>query len=464
MILKNARVYSDGLIHNGAILINNGIISQIKFTSKAEEFKELTEKNQDGKEIDCQNKLILPGIIDIHSHLRDMGQKEKETFLTGTMAAAFSGITTIFNMPNTKPPAITEKQVKSWIREAEKNIYVDVGFIAGVPNEINEAEIEKIINLGIFGFKIYPLSPLNDIDWNNGVNIQKILIISSKYQVPIFIHAAFPISDFEREQITEEFKIQKIPILEFHNRLNPVKTEEEYISFIIESYKKLIIEEEFNPKKYPIIHFCHVSCIESYLTIQRALKSDDDLKISYEVTPHHLLLSNNLTLTNVNYGKVLPPLRKLEHQKFLFNELKEGKIEIIGTDHAPHTIEEKSLEYLKAPSGFPGFETYPLLILDKIFNFELPLENFVKASSENPAKKFNLKSKGFIKEGYDADLLIVDKVPKYQLNLNNFRTKAKFSPFENFKTSVQIWKVFLRGIEINYNNINPNGKIIYRKL
>jgi len=232
MILKNARIYFDGLIHNGAILINNGIISQIKFTTKAKEFKELVEKNQDGKELDCQNKLILPGIIDIHSHLRDMGQKEKETFLTGTMAAAFSGITTIFNMPNTKPPAITENQVKLWIKKAKKHIYIDVGFIAGVPNEIDEAEIERIIDLGVLGFKIYPLSPLNGIDWNKSANIQKILIISSKYQVPIFIHAAFPISDFEREQITEEFKIQKIPILEFHNRLNPVKKEEEFINFI----------------------------------------------------------------------------------------------------------------------------------------------------------------------------------------------------------------------------------------
>lgn len=464
MILKNAKIYSDGLIHSGAILINNGIINIIKYTPKKKDYKQLAKKNQDSREYDCQNKLILPGIIDIHSHLRDMGQKEKETFLTGTMAAALSGITTVFNMPNTIPPAITEKQVKLWIREAKKNIYVDVGFIAGVPYEINEPEIKRIINLGVFGFKIYPLSPLSNIDWNNPVNIQNILTISSKYQVPIFIHAAFPISDFEREQINEEFKIQKIPILVLHNRLNPVKKEEDYIRFIIENYKKLIIEEIFDPKQYPIVHFCHVSCIESYLNIQRALKLDDNLKISYEVTPHHLLLSNNLTLINDNYGKVLPPLRKEKHHKFLFNELKEGEIELIGTDHAPHTIEEKSLEYLKAPSGFPSFETYPLVILDKVFNFEFPLENFVKASSENPAKIFNLKSKGFIKEGYDADLFIVDKLPKYQINSKNFRTKAKFSPFENFKTSVQIWKVFLRGIEINYENIIPNGKVIYRKL
>ncbi|MFX1311285.1 MAG: amidohydrolase family protein, partial [Promethearchaeota archaeon] len=151
MILKNARIYSEGVIHNGAILIDNGIIKHLIFESKAKDLKEFAEKNRDSKEINCQNKLVLPGLIDVHSHLRDMGQEEKETFLTGTMAAAFSGITTIFNMPNTIPPAITEKQIKLWIKKAKKNIYINVGFIAGVPNNMEDTEIEKIINLGVLG-------------------------------------------------------------------------------------------------------------------------------------------------------------------------------------------------------------------------------------------------------------------------------------------------------------------------
>ena len=115
-------------------------------------------------------------------------------------------------------------------------------------------------------------------------------------------------------------------------------------------------------------------------------------------------------------------------------------------------------------SGFPGFETYPLVILDKVFRFQLSFENFVKAASENPALIFNLKNKGFIKEGYDADLFIVDKVPDYKINPQNFKTKAKFSPFEGFITSVQIWKVLLGGIEINNDDSVPNGKVIKRML
>ncbi|MCK4285815.1 MAG: amidohydrolase family protein, partial [Candidatus Lokiarchaeota archaeon] len=240
MILKNGKIFSEGLIHNGDILINSGIITKVVYEPDEQGFQNLVGKNQDGKIVDCENKIILPGIIDVHSHLRDIGQSEKETFFTGTKAAAYSGITTVFNMPNTKPPAITEDQVKKWMKKAQNNINIDVGFIAGVPKRINEVEIKKIIDLGIIGFKIYPKNPLSKIDWNKSVNIQKILNISSKYQIPIFIHAAFPLSDKEKDQIVEDFKVLKFSILKFHDRLNPVRMEEKYCNFVIQNYKDYI--------------------------------------------------------------------------------------------------------------------------------------------------------------------------------------------------------------------------------
>ncbi len=460
MILTNGKIFSGGLIHNGDILINNGIISKVVYEPEEQEFKKLVNKNQDGKIIDCENKIVLPGIIDIHSHLRDMKQSEKETFFTGTMAAAYSGITTVFNMPNTNPPANTEDQVKKWMDKAKNSINVDVGFIAGVPKGIDEDQIKKILDLGVIGFKIYPLSPLSEIDWKKSVSLQKILDISSKYQVPIFIHAAFPISDKEHHKLVDDFKVIKFPILEFHDRLNPVRMEVKYSEFVIQNYKDYITDNKTEPKRYPIIHFCHVSCKEAFLLIQKAINSDKNFRITFEVTPHHLLLSKDISLDNETHGKVLPPLRGREHSQFLLNELKEGNILLIGTDHAPHTREEKSQEYLKTPSGFPGFETYPIILFDQIFRYKLSLENFVKASSENPAKVFNLRNKGFIEEGYDADLIIINKIPEYLIKAQNFKTKAKFSPFENFTSTVNIWKVFLKGIEINVEKHITKGTII----
>jgi len=464
MILKNTKIYSEGLIREGTLLINNSIIDQIKFRPGEKDLEKIAKKNQDGKEIDCYNKLIIPGIIDIHSHLRDMDQNEKETFSTGTLAAAFSGITTVFNMPNTIPPAITSDQIKKWMEKATGNIHINVGFIAGIPKEFNEDEIKHIIELGVIGFKIYPLDSINDIDWLDSKNLQKILEVSSKYQITIFIHASYPLSEEEKEQVTQDFNQSQGRILEYHDKLDPIKAEEKYVKLVIKHYIKYIDSNHLKPEHYPRIHFCHISSMESYLIIRKALISNKNLKITFEVTPHHLLLSNKIILDNQNYGKVLPPLRGEEHPKFLFNELKEGNIKLIGTDHAPHTIEEKSQNYLDAPSGFPGFETYPLLILKKVFNFQLSLERFVKVASENPAKIFNLKNKGFIEVGYDADLLIVDKIPEYKINPQNFKTKAKFTPYEKFSTNVEIWKVFLGGIEINLEDSIPNGKIIKKML
>ncbi len=466
MILKNAKIYSDGLIRKGALFIEKGIIVSIIFNSTIETLAKLIEFNEDDKVIDCKNKLIIPGIIDIHSHLRDMEQSEKETFLTGSKAAAFSGITTVFNMPNTKPPAINVDQVKKWMKRAENNIFVDVGFIAGVPKGMSFEEIIKVVDLGVLGFKIYPLSPLNEINWTDSLNVQKLLNISNKFQIPIFIHPDWPLSDKKRDELYEDYSgnmREDYNFLQFHNNLFPVQMEARYVNFVLENYYKVISDNKLDPKDYPIVHFCHISCKDSYSIIQKALSMNYKLKITFEITPHHLLLSNKISLRNMNYGKVLPPLRDKEHSSYLFNELKEGRITLIGTDHAPHTLKEKS-EELGVPSGFPGFETYPLLLLDKVCNYELPLENFVKASSENPAKKFNIKNKGFIKEGYDADLVIIDKVPLYTIDSQKFKTKAKFTPYENFKTQIQIWKVFLRGFEINLEGLKPTGNIIKRSL
>ncbi len=187
--------------------------------------------------------------------------------------------------------------------------------------------------------------------------------------------------------------------------------------------------------------------------------------ITYEVTPHHILLNYNIKLENPAYGKVLPPLRRKSNSKFLFYQLNKGDIKFIGTDHAPHTIEEKSHPFFEAPSGFPGFETYLPLLLDKVYRNRLQLRSFVQAAMENPAKRFNLKRKGYIKENYFADLIIAEKSKDYPIDSQKFRSKAKYSPFENSDlsnrlTSAKIWKVFLRGKEINVTNSHPTGRIV----
>ncbi len=464
MILKNAKIFIENKLIDGALFIQSGKIQSIIKFPNEEKIEKIRSNNRKIVEIDCEKRIILPGIIDIHAHLRDMGQEEKETFQTGTKAALFSGITTVLNMPNTKPPAISEDQVKKWMERARDNIYTNVGFISGVPKNISEEEIKKILDLGVFGFKIYPLSPISDIDWNDPDNLLNILRISAKYSIPIFIHADYPLLEEEKDKIKQKIKNNNVKFLKIHNDLYPEENEAKFIKYVLTNYDKVINDNKSQIRNLPVIHFCHVSCKQSYELLSNLSK---DYDISFEVTPHHLLLSQEILLENESFGKVLPPLRKKSEAEFLFSKLKKGEIKFIGTDHAPHTMNEKSQHFFEAPSGFPGFETYALKILEKVFENILPLEYFVKAASENPAKRFNIIRKGFIKKGYDADLLIIEKITPTHLNSKLFISKAKFTPFENLNSSdrssnVLIWKIFLEGSEISLNETFPKGKMIYR--
>ncbi len=466
MILKNAKIFIGNKLIDGTLFIQSGKIRSIIKLPGEKNLENIRSENKKIVEIDCEKRIILPGIIDIHTHLRDMGQQEKETFQTGTKAALFSGITTVLNMPNTQPPAISEEQVKKWMERARDNIFNNVGFISGVPKNIDEEEIKKILDLGVFGFKIYPLSPLCDINWYDPDNLIKIFGISSKYGIPIFIHADFPLPEEEKENIKQKMKRSKVNYLKIHNELYPVENEAKFIKYILANYEKYINDYKSEITNLPKIHVCHVSCRDSY-----ELLSDlsNDYDISFEVTPHHLLLSQEILLKNESFGKVLPPLRKKSDAEFLFRKLREGRIKFIGTDHAPHTLKEKSKQFFEAPSGFPGFETYTFKLLEKIFENRLSLEFFIKAAAENPAKRFNIINKGKIEEGYDADLIIIEKVTSTYLNSNLFISKAKFTPFENLdpldrSANVLIWKIILGGSDISYNDPIPKGKMIYRTI
>ena len=461
-ILRNASLYLNGVVKQGSLVIKDGKIAKIVFNESTSEQRHFRPLKRFNTEIDCGGRLIIPGLIDIHSHLRDMAQSEKETFLTGTKAAAFNGITTVFNMPNTSPPANSSRQIKLWLRKAKNSLYIDVGFIAGIPDNFNPVEIREIIRQNIIGFKIYPHKPLNNLDWTNKHDLYQLFDLSSKYGIPIFIHPECPILDEEEINFQNQVNSGNRRVLDLYNDIKPNHSELNYVKFVVENYKGYIHKKSLNDSQFPIIHLCHISTKQSFEYLLKIQESDENFKITMEVTPHHLLLNKNIQVDKPTNAKVDPPLRDPSDQLYLYDQLKRGNLKIIASDHAPHTSIEKDKPFYTAPSGFPEFDTYPLILLDKVLKGEIELKNFVQACSEYPAFSFNLKKKGFIKVGYNADLVIVEKVNPYLISTINFRSKAKFTPYHEFKTTVRIWKVFLRGIEVNRENITPKGKIIRR--
>jgi dihydroorotase len=461
MILRNARIVDDKSFKQAIILIKDQIIQEVILNPLGKDILRLKALNEDGSEINCDKRLIIPSLIDIHAHLRDMDQSYKETFSSGTLAALTSGVNCVFNMPNTSPVANNIETIKSWMERAKNNIYVDVGFIAGIPANFDKTEIEEIIKLGIFGFKIYPLDPISGIDWLNSLNFKKLLSMSSSYHIPIFIHPDWPVNKPQMDSLRSKILSNDSNPLKIYDQMFPSSQELKFIDYALNNYQILIKELDLRGKDYPIIHFCHVSSIESF----KLLASIQEFNISFEVTPHHLLLSNSIKLDNFAIGKVLPPLRTEDSRSFLFKKFEEGEIQHIATDHAPHSKEEKARSFDSAPSGFPAYGAYPFLFLDKIYDNALLIDYFIQATSINPSSRFDLKHKGAIVAGNEANLIILEKGSPYAINPELFYSKAKYSPFLNSDpkmamTTIRTWKIIFHGEILNLEELKPKGRII----
>ena len=384
------------LIKNGKIYINGALIKKNIFIKDHKIIKITSQNLKADKTIDAKNKIIIPGLIDGHVHFREPGQTHKEDFLTGSMAAAAGGITTILDMPNTNPPTTNLQRLDEKRKLARKSI-VNYGFHFGSTNN-NIAEIKKVKD--VTSIKVYMDYTTSDLKLDN-YNVLKKIFSSNK---TVTIHG-------ENENIIKAIEL----IQHAHNH----------------------------------IHFCHVSSKEElHYTKNKKIKNS----ISVEVCPHHLFL----TASNVNelgsFAEMKPNLKTKEDQKALWEGIHNGKIDTIATDHAPHTKEEKyEINY---PFGVPGCETMLPLLLNALNEKKLILKKIIQLCCENPAKIFKIKNKGFIKEGFDADLTIIDLNLEKEIKNNELFTKCKWSPFDGWK--LKGWPVVTI---INGNLVFEYGKI-----
>ncbi|MBT4823695.1 amidohydrolase family protein [Candidatus Woesearchaeota archaeon] len=377
LLLKNCKIFKGGDLILGQILISEGKIKTILLGENGDEL--IAEKI-----IDCANNILFPGLIDPHVHFREPGMEHKEDFLTGSCAAAAGGITTVLDMPNTNPPTFTLDLLNKKRRLAEKSI-VNYGFYFGASAENNVDEIKKVISSdspleNIAAIKIYMNDTTGNLLITNDDLLDKIFVTAKTNEKMIAVHA-----------------------------------EGEMIKKAITLAKRYMVK----------LYLCHVSTKEE-LDYIRANKTPF---MFVEVTPHHLFLSEDDDKDA--FTKMKPELKSNQDQNILLRAVTNEVIDTVGTDHAPHTLEDK--KQLKFPHGVPGCETMLPLLLNAVNEGKFNLKKVQELCCENPAKIFGIKNKGFIKEGYDADLVIIDIGMERVVDNDKLFTKCKWSPFAGKK-------------------------------
>ena len=384
MILKNLKLVGES--NEFYIAIEDGKIAKISKTPL-----------KGDKEIDIKGQYVLPGLIDPHIHFRDPGLTYKEDFKTGSMAAAHGGFTFVMDMPNTVPKTNTYNVFKDKLKIAEDKSIVNFGLHAGYSTP---EEMEKILSLNPMSFKVF-------MDLETDEDLDKIFKDISSLSKKSIVTVHCEKRDIVLES-TKKLSEETEAIAYSYGR--PAESEDASVAQAIELSKKYGND----------LHICHLST-------KNAMNMAIANNVTFEFTPHHLLYDNTAFNEFGTLIKTNPPLRE-KGKNVTVSDINENSI--IGTDHAPHSLEEKTKGVWDSSPGIPSLETVLSLLLTEVNKSNLDLNLIPKIFSENAAKRFNLNNKGFIKEGYDADLVIVDLNREGVFDIDTFYTKAEYSPFD----------------------------------
>ena len=421
ILIKNGRVIdpSSGIDETLDILIEKGKIVDVK--AKIED--------KQAKVIDATRLIVAPGFIDMHVHLREPGREDKETIETGSKAAARGGFTTICCMPNTNPVNDNRGVTEYIISEAKRKAVVNVYPIAAVTIGSRGKELTDMVDLKDAGAIAFSDDgqPISDSNL-----MRRALEYSKLMDTPIIDHCED--KSLSQKGVMNEGYYSYL----FGLAGIPSASEEVMVA------RDLILAEKTNAK----LHIAHISTKGSIEFLKIA--KEKGVRVSAEVTPHHLILTDSCLATYDTNLKVNPPLRSKSDVEALQEALKDGLIDVIATDHAPHTEDEKNVEFDYAPFGINGLETAVSLILHHFVNKGfISIQKCVELFSTNPASILGLKNKGKIQIGGDADITILNLHKEIIVDKNKFQSKSRNSPFHGWK---------LRGTPVM---TIVNGKIVW---
>ena len=420
LVLVNSKAYMNKAIVDCSLAIDDGKIVKIG--------RETNMPSSDAR-FDLKNLLLLPGLIDAHVHLRDEGKTYKEDFYSGTAAASAGGMTTVLDMPNNAPVTMSVETLRNRMGLAERKVLVNVGFYSEFPKD--NSEIQMVTREGAVGFKLYMAEQVGGLDIHDDQAIMDAFKVAGSLGIVTATHA-----EDEQTLKRNEYEFKSIG----RNDINAflMAHSEDVEVKAIERLLKLARQAGIH------LHFCHVSTEAGMTKIIEAKKSE--LQVTCEATPHHLFLSVRDLERAGSLAVTMPPLRDRRDVDHLWEAVKNGWVDVIGSDHAPHTLKEKEAESVwDVKVGIPGLETTLPLLLTEIKRGRITIGDLVRLMAEKPAGIFNLKTKGYLKEGNDADLTVIDLRKKYKIDSSQFHSKAKFSPFDGREVQGKPVKTFVAG-------------------
>lgn len=420
-IFKNGTVVNHDGVHQTDIAVSDGRIVALGDLGPASA----------GEVVDCMGLHILPGVIDTQVHFREPGLTHKEDLESGSLSAVMGGVTGVFEMPNTNPLTTTRETFEEKIRLGTRRMHCDFAFYIGGTHD-NVAQLPELERLpGCAGVKVFMGSSTGSLLVPDDDGVEAILTAISR-------RAAFHSED---EYRLEERKPLRVP---GDPSSHPVWRDPEAAML---STRRLVALARKTGKR---VHILHISTAEEMVF----LAAHKDVA-SVEVTPHHLTLDETAYTRLGTYAQMNPPVRDKAHRDGIWAGVRNGVADVLGSDHAPHTREEKDHPYPQSHSGMTGVQTLVPIMLDHINAGRMSLERFVDMSSHGPNRLFGIANKGRIAVGYDADLTVVDLQRRETITNNWVKSRAGWTPYDG--VTVTGWPV---GTIVRGNKVMWQGELV----
>jgi dihydroorotase len=436
ILIKNATIVNENTTFKGDVLIENEIIKKVAPSIMVTDVDAL-------EIIEAQGSYLIPGFIDDQVHFREPGLTHKANISTESRAAIAGGITTFIEMPNTVPQATTQALLEDKFKIAAKDSYANYSFMFGGTND-NLEELLKTDPKKVAGIKLFLGSSTGNMLVDNEAVLEKIF---SSTKMIISVHCEDEATIRKNTATFIEKYGEDIPI-----RCHPMIRSEE--ACYLSSSKAIELAKKTGAR----LHIFHVSTTKETELFRNDIPLEEK-QITAEVCIHHLWFSDEDYEEKGTHIKWNPAVKSRKDRQGLWDALLDDRIDVLATDHAPHTLEEKTNTYLKAPSGGPLVQHAIVAILEKVKEGVISIEKAVEKMSHNPAKLFQIEKRGFIKEGFYADLVLINPNQPQTVSKDNILYKCGWSPFEGTRFSSSVTHTFVNG-HLMYNNgvFNDNMK------